>query len=886
MTKKKLFLLDCSGYLFRAYFAITGMTNAEGKSTNALYGFIKSIQKLFKDFNPDHVVAVFDGRDNKKQRREIYPEYKAHREAIAPDLPHQIAWAQEYCNFAGISTLAIPEVEADDTMGTIARKAEKEGFEVFLCTSDKDMCQLVDDNVSMLNTHKGNEIIGPKEVEGKYGIPPSKFIDFLAITGDTSDNVPGIYGFGPKTAAKLLNDFKDLEDILEHPENVAGKKKQETLVAEADIARLSRKLVTIDINVDIPKDMTFSEVGDPDNEKLAEFYRTMDFMSLLRDVGSNVDVEEVDTGYTLVDDEENLQKLVATIKKAKTICFDTETTALHPLDAELVGIGFCVEQGKAWYIPANGNLGRETVIAAIKPIFENPKLGFYGHNVKYDCHILKNYGIDVKTICFDTILASYLLNAHIRRHSLDALAMHYFTKTKTPIEHLIGKGKKQISMAEVSIHEVCSYCCEDVDYTCRLKHVLEKELEDRNLTHILEDMELPLLKVLATMERHGIYVDVEKLGSMSKSLVAKIQELEKIVFELAGETFTINSPKQLSAILFEKLGIPPQKKTATGYSTNADVLEKLSIEYPIAAKVLEYRALEKLRSTYVDALPNDVNEKTHRVHCTFNQSVTATGRLSCKNPNLQNIPVRKEIGREIREAFRPENSSWQFLAADYSQIELRLLAHLSEDPTLVKAFNNGDDIHAMTASKVFHVPLDAVTKQQRTYAKTINFGILYGQQAFGLAQELGIGMKEAATFIKEYFGRFPKVRDFIEECKEKARETGKATTMLGRERLIPEINSNNKMIKTAAERLAVNTPLQGTAADLIKHAMIKMQQRLEDNNSEAFMILQVHDELVFETPKYEILTLETDVRDVMENVYSLNVPLIVDISLGKNWKEC
>lgn len=891
---QKIFVIDASGYLYSSYFAIRNMTNSRGESTNALFGFIRSIHKLIKDFQPTQLVAVFDGPRNAKKRLEIHPEYKAHRLAAPQDLPYQIGWAQEFCSMIGIPYLNIPEVEADDTIGVVAKWAEKQGAEVFICSTDKDLAQLVNDQIFMLNTRKDNQIIGIKEVKETYGVPPELIIDFLSLTGDTSDNVPGVAGIGPKTASALLQEFGSLDQILASPEKIVGEKKRIAITENREKALLSRRLVTLDPTVNIPQEEEFYHLKTANTDQLKTFYSGMNFNSLIKELETTLqstpemtaETASTEKNYLLVDDEQSLTDLVAFLKTQKEICFDTETTDIHPLKAELVGIGFAVSPEKAWYVPVNGNLGLDRVLQTLTPFFQNPDIGFFGHNVKYDYHVLGNYGITVANICFDTLLASYLLNSHNRQHSLDALSLQYFGKVKIPISDLIGKGKQTITMREVSIQKVCTYCCEDVHYTDRLKLILEEEIKERQLESLMQTLELPLLKVLAKMERHGIFVDVPLLEKISTSVMEQIALIEKRIYAIAGEEFNINSPKQLSQILQDKLLIALPKKTATGFSTNADILESLKDEHPIAGVILEYRILEKLRSTYIQSLPDEVNPKTQRIHCTFNQSVAATGRLSCQDPNLQNIPVRTEAGLKIREAFRPQYSGWSYLAADYSQIELRLLAHFSEDPEMIRAFQNNEDIHTSTAAAIFNIPLDQVSKDQRHQAKAVNFGILYGQQAFGLAKELKIDVKSASAFIDRYFNRFSHVKDYIENCKQRARQTGKTFTYVGRQRAIPEINSKNGQFRILAERLAVNTPLQGTAADLIKLAMLEIDKQLSMLKLKGYMILQIHDELIFELPDQEIDTFIPLVKNAMQNVFSLKIPLIVDITLGKNWKEC
>lgn len=884
----KLYVLDASGYLYRAYFAIKQMTNSKGDSTNALFGFIRSVLKLRKDFNPDYLVAIFDGPNNALKRKEIYPEYKGHRAEMPGDLLYQMDWARQFCELAGIPSLSIPDVEADDTMGAIAKWGEGRGSEVFLCTSDKDMCQLVSSKVFILNTHKENLILGIPQVEAQFGVPPSKIIDYLAIMGDSSDNVPGIPGFGPKTASELLKSFGSLDYLLDHPYEVPGKKKQDTLVEHKEKALMSRRLVTIDLDVPIPHEIDFYKLSLPQLSNLKAFYSSMDFHTLTRelDQGQPKSEEPSDVTYTLVDDEEALNNLVEVLQQQKQICFHVETTSGQPLLAELVGIGLGYGPKNAWYIPVNGHLGLDKVLGALKPLFENPHLGFYGHNVKYDYHVLSNYGIRIATLAFDTMLVSYLLNSHRRQHSLDYLALEYFGKVMIALDGLIGKGKKQVTVREVPIDKVCEYCCENIDYTVRLKLLLEKELEERKLAPLFNDLELPLLKVLAKMERSGIYVDLPYLNTFAKEVAAAIHHIEQEIYTMAGEEFNLNSPKQMSQILFEKMGMKPPRKTATGHSTDADTLEILQLEYPIAGKIMEYRTLEKLRSTYIDTLPSQVNFSTQRIHCTFNQSVAATGRLSCQDPNLQNIPIRTEIGSRLREAFRPQKEGWFYLAADYSQIELRLLAHFCEDPTMLNAFQQNEDIHRHTAAQIFSIPLDQVTREQRHQAKAVNFGVIYGQQAFGLARELGIDVKQAAAFIEMYFNRYNRVKEYVEACKESARQSGKAITYMGRERLIPDINSKNGQIRSVGERLAVNTPLQGTAADLIKKAMLQLDEKISKLNMKGFMILQIHDELIFELPAEEMEQMQKIVKETMEGVLSLKVPLVVDITIGKNWKEC
>lgn len=888
---EKVYVIDASGFLYRSYFAIRNVTNAKGESTNALFGFIRSVMKLRKDFNPKHLVAVFDGPQSIKYRKDIYPEYKAHREKTPPDLSYQITWAKEACELMGIPFLAIPELEADDAMGSVAVWCATHGAEVYLCTSDKDLAQLVNDKIFILNTHKDNLILGAREVEETYGVPPHQMIDFLAITGDASDNVPGLPGFGPKTATTLLKQYGSLDYILNHPELFEGKKR-ETLIQNKEKAYLSQKLVTIHTIVDFPKEKDFFAIKSCNLPALKEFYAQMNFNSLIRELEKSVpsEIQPIDisesVSYTLVDEESALIALLDHLAKQKELCITTKTTHTQPMKAELIGIGFSIKPTEAWYLPTNGKLGLHRVIEGLKQLLHHTKIAFYGHNIKYDLQVLENYGIQVTQISFDTMLASYLLNSHSRQHSLEHLVLENFGKVLSSSTDFLGKGKSAITLFDALLDKVSNHCCESADYICRLKAILETQLQERNMLSLMNDLELPLLKILAKMERYGIYLDTACLKKISVEIMQQIAGLEKEIYAFAGEQFNLNSPKQLSEILFNKLGIKAPKKTATGLSTNADVLESLKAQYPIAGKILEYRTVEKLRSTYIDTLPSEIFPKTNRIHCTFNQTVAATGRLSCQDPNLQNIPIRTEAGRKIRMAFRPEKEGWSYLAADYSQIELRLLAHLSEDPVLIEAFNRGEDIHTHTAAAIFNVPLNDVTKQMRYNAKAVNFGIVYGQQAFGLAQEIGTDVKIASSFIEAYFQRYKRVKEYVEASKEQARQTGKTVTFTGRERLIPEIHSKNGLLRVAAERLAINTPLQGGAADLIKMAMRQIDQQLQHKKFSGYMILQIHDELIFELPDEEIALLEPLVRETMQGVLQLKVPLVVDIAIGKNWAEC
>lgn len=882
--------------MFRSYYAIGPMTNDKGQSTSAIYGFIRSVQKIIKEFSPTHLVCAFDGPDNKKSRQALFSDYKIHRKGAPEDLFPQFEWAYEYCKLAGIPLLCVEGVEADDTMASIAVWAKTKKATVYLCSSDKDLTQLVDSHIFVLHAHKDNLLIDEKKVEELFGVRPDQIVDYLAIVGDASDNIPGLEGFGPKTASALLQEFQTLDAILAHPEKVKGEKKQEILRSQQDVALLSRELAILDKNIEIPKDLEFYRLKEGQKKELIDFFHQMRFNSLLREIGAADEAPSSSTlkkkrhtdqkKYHLIQDEKELEKLLHHLGEAPSVAIDTETSSLSPMEAKLVGIGFCIEPAEGWYVPCFGPIETKKVHEHLRHFFSHAKCSFYGHNLKYDLHILETIQIAVKKICFDTLIASYLLNPQSRRHNLDELALEKFNHIKIPIENLIGKGKSEISMEDVSIEKVKDYCCEDVDYTARLKELFEEELHSRKLESLFRDIELPLLPILQKMERRGIYLDVKKLEEIKETLTLQLEKLKTKIFSLAKEEFNLNSPKQLSHILFEKLELKMPGRKKSEFSTSADVLEQMIQESPIIEPILTYRGLEKLRSTYAEALPLSINSHTGRIHCSFSQSVTATGRLSCQNPNLQNIPVRTPEGSAIRSCFKPQHKNWSFVGGDYSQIELRILAHFSKDPELAHAFHSGQDIHAHTASLIFDVPLGKVTAEMRSQAKTVNFGILYGQGPFGLSQQLHISMKEASDFIKKYFERYPKILDYLESCKSEAKKTGVSKTLFGRERPIPELSNKNPAIRSAAERLAINTPLQGTAADLIKIAMIEIEKTIQDEKLTGMMILQIHDELIFEVPDSEIAIFKKLVKEKMEHVIQLHVPVEVHIAVGKNWAEC
>ena len=884
-----LYLLDVSSYLFRSYYAISRMTNPQGASTNALYGCIRSVLKLLHEQQPVHLCAVFDGPRNKESRQALYAEYKGHRKECPADLPQQIEWSADWFRWMGIPQLAVPGVEADDVIGSIAVWAETQGIDVRIASSDKDLCQLVNERVMLLNPSKDYLLVDAAKVQEIYEVTPRQIVDYLAIVGDASDNIPGLSGFGPKTASQLLSTYGSLENLLQHAADLPAKK-QATVLAEREQALLSQKLARIQTDVPVPTTLQEYERYAVDNEALRAFYKEMAFSSLQSELQQQSPAASTQETPQIPDceiilDHDKLQKALTQLKTAGTYVMDTETTSEDPLRAELVGVGLYAPECGPYYIPV-ATLQPPESMELFRQFLAATEVRCIGHNLKYDLHILRGLGLKIGYLYFDTILASYLLFAHAHRHNLDHVTFQLFGVTKTPIEELIGKGKQQITMAEVFVEKVAHYCAQDVFWTWHVYASLSQQITERGLDQLLHGLEMPLLRLLFEMEEVGIFVDVSQLQAMQTEFAARSDKLAEEIFSACGSRFNLNSPKQLSQVLYEQMGLKSAKRGAMATSTSAEALEDLLPQAPFVRTILAWRQLEKLRSTYLEALPTFVLPRDGRIHTTFQQSVAATGRLSSQDPNLQNIPIRSDEGKRIREAFRPQQEGWVYLSADYSQIELRLLAHMSKDPTLIEAFQHGEDIHRFTAALVHQIPIEAVTPEQRRQAKAVNFGILYGQQAYRLSIEIGSSMEEARQFIKKYFDRFPRVGEFLERCKEEARATGKSCTLTGRERLIPEINSSNGQIRAAAERLAVNSPLQGTAADLIKQAMLRCQDLITQADLESQMILQIHDELLFEAPEAELSALEVLVRQGMEQAMRLDVPLVVDVSIGRNWREC
>ncbi len=900
---KKLFLIDGSALAYRSYFAFqrNPLINSKGENTSAVFGFLNSLLKIIDEQHPDYLAAVFDTPEP-TFRHKIYPEYKATRQKMPDEMSEQLPRIKQVLDVLNVPIIEIPGLEADDVMGALAQKAASQSLETYLVTGDKDFLQLVSPLIRIYNPRRSGEeveILDEKRVVQKIGLPPEKIIDYLSLMGDSSDNVPGVPGIGPKTALEILSQFDTLEDVFENLDKIKRETVRNKLTAFKDQAFLSRELVTLDTQTSVPTKIDDLVRKVPDGARAFDLMKELEFNSLLDRFSGAEKAEEFD--YNTIQDLDQLKQFVAKLNSCKQFTLDLETTDVDPMKADVVGLSFSWKEGEAYYIPVISEniaitsdlfskkkfhgLPMKTVLNSLKPIMEDHSIKKCGQNVKYDLLVLSRAGIDVRGVDFDTMVASYVVNPSLRQHNLDALALVYLNYQKIPTKELIGTGKKQISMAEVPIEEVSRYACEDADFTQRLRHVLAPKLAEYGLKKLFDEVELPLISVLMDMENNGVSLNVPYLNQMSKELEARLDELIENIYQLAGQEFNINSTKQLSDILFKKLGLPVIKRTKTGPSTDVTVLEILARDHRLPRELLEYRQLSKLKSTYVDALPKLINPVTRRVHTSYNQTVAATGRLSSSDPNLQNIPIRTEIGRKIREAFVPIDDNQIILDADYSQIELRIMAHLSQDPTLIKAFQEGKDIHRETAALVFKVPPEEVTEDMRRRAKEVNFGIMYGMGPYGLASRLEIPQEEAEMFIINYFASYPKIQEFMMMIQEFARKKGYVTTLLNRRRYLPDIHSDNRRVREFAERNAINTPIQGTAADLIKVAMIKIFNRLKEKKLTTKMIMQVHDELVFEVPNQEIDTVKELVRREMENAIELSVPIKVDVGIGKNWLE-
>jgi DNA polymerase I len=884
--KHSLYIIDGNSYIYRAFYAVRGLSTSTGLPTNAVFGFANMLLKIVKEKSPELLAIVFDPKGPTRRHQE-FKDYKANRPPMPRDLVPQIPYIHRFVEAFRIPVFVLDGQEADDVIATLARKAEAEGMDITIVTGDKDILQLIGPHIKVYDTLK-EKVYGSKDVEERFGVPPDRVIEIMGLMGDASDNIPGVPGIGEKTAQALIKEYGTIENLLSRADEVKRPKLRQSLREFAHLARLSRELAQLRADIPLEIDYKSLEMKPPDNAALLKLMKELEFSMLMKYVTRE---PEQDADYRTIVDEAGFQDMLYTLSSAEEICFDTETTSLNPLLAELVGISFAVTPHHAYYLPlghrypgAPGQIAVDRALAALAPIMANPAIKKIGQNIKYDLLVLQNYGISVQGISFDTMIASYLLNPGKASHSLDAIALEYLDYKTITYADVTGTGKKQIGFADVDVKTATRYSGEDADITLRLKQMLAPMLQEQNLDKLFREIEMPLMEVLADMERTGVKIDPVFLKDISDKLKHEIAVIEKTIYELAGMEFNINSPKQLAEILFGKLQLTPVKRTKTGFSTNVDVLEELAHLHPLPAEILKYRTLAKLKSTYVDALPLMINPRTGRLHTSLNQTVTATGRLSSSEPNLQNIPIRTDVGREIRRAFIAEQDS-SLLSADYSQIELRILAHMSGDPALIQTFHNDEDVHTRTASEIFGLSPDEITSEMRRKAKAVNFGIIYGISAFGLAQDIGVSNTEAKRYIDNYFSRYSRVREFIEHTIDDAKTNGYVTTLFGRRRFIPEITSSTGAVRSFGERTAVNTPIQGTAADLIKLAMIHIQSLLKQQKMKSKMILQVHDELVFEVPIEEIERVQKLVKERMEGVLALSIPIKVDIGVGKNWDE-
>jgi len=885
-AKPVLYLIDGSSYIYRAYYAIRHLSSPSGFPTNALYGFTQMLLKVLKERKPDHVAVVFD-KGRRTFRTELYPDYKANRAAMPEDLVPQIAPIKEMVRAFNIPVLEMEGFEADDIIGAMARRCEKDGMEVVVVTGDKDLMQIVTPSVTLLDTMK-DKVSGLAEVEERFGVKPEQVVDVLGLAGDPSDNIPGVPGIGEKTAIKLIREFGSLDALLERADEVKGKT-GERLKKFADQARLSRRLATIDR--DTPVDFRYEDLAltPPDTRRLAELFREYGFTTLMKELTSEASLTT--DNYRTILTEAEFARLLDDLRHAPAFAVDLETTSLNPLEAGIVGFSFSFQEHQACYVPvghryegAPAQLYRDAVLDGLRPLLTDPERPKIGQNIKYDYQVLRRHGIELQGIWCDTMIASYLLNPVRSSHGLDSLSVEFLDHKMISYEEVAGKGKDQVCFSRVPLERAAIYSCEDADATFLLHRLFLPRLRESGMERLFLDVEMPLVKILAEMELEGVKIDLELLRELSDGFAAQLSALEQDIFAMAGGPFNINSPKQLGEVLFERLGLPTGRKTKTGWSTDMDVLDRLAQEHEIAALILRYRSISKLKTTYTDALPRLIDPATGRIHTSYNQAVTNTGRLSSSEPNLQNIPIRTEEGRKIRRAFTAPEGSLLF-SADYSQIELRVLAHLSEDRALCDAFIRDEDIHTRTASEVFDIMPGLVTPEMRRQAKTINFGVIYGQGAFSLARELGVSTKTAREFIDSYFTRHSGARAFLDRCIADAERDGHVTTILGRRLPIPDIRSSNGNVKAFGQRNAINYPIQGSAADIIKVAMVRVCERMKAEGLKSRLIMQVHDELVFEVPEEERLAMEVLVSHEMEHAVPLRVPLKVDVSFGRNWSE-
>jgi DNA polymerase-1 len=882
--KEEIYLIDGSAYIYRAYHATKGLSNSKGFPTGAVFGFTNMIIKTLRDKSPSRIAVVFDAK-GPNFRHEKYSEYKANRPAMPEDLREQIPKIHELVDAYRLPSLSAEGFEADDIIATLTRQAIGKGWKVVIVSGDKDLMQLVGEDVLMWDPQR-DSVYDSAAVEKKFGVPPDRIRDFLSLMGDSSDNIPGVPGVGQKTAAQLLQEFGSLEEIYARVDEIPKKGVKNKIRDNEDKARLSYDLVSLDYNVALDKSIDDLQPEEHDVGKLRELFRELEFRRLLDDLPSEQVLDF--SGYETIVQIEDLERWATRMAEIGRFSVDLETTSQEPVRADLVGISLCAEPGKACYIPVGHlegvQLPKDDVLRVLKPILEDENLEKVGQNIKYDMIVLKKEGVHIRGISCDTMLASYLLDPSRRGHSLDDLAQIFLQHAMIPIKDLIGTGKSQVPFSEVDIPRASTYASEDADVTFQVSVILCPRVETEGLGGLFFNVELPLIPVLAEMELAGVRVNTDYLERLSEEFGDMLQSTEARIYDLAGESFNINSPKQLGVILFDRIGLKPLKKTKTGRSTSLEVLEKLALEHDLPRKILEYRSVFKLKSTYVDSLTSLVNPSTGRIHTSYNQAVAATGRLSSSDPNLQNIPIRTAEGRKIRRAFVPEENH-VFVAADYSQIELRVMAHLSGDERLRDAFTSGEDIHAITAANVFQCSPAHVTPDMRRKAKEINFGIIYGMGPYRLAGQIGVGMKMARQYLEDYYATYAGVRRYMEELPPKAAKDGFVTTLLGRKRFLPDLNSSNKIAQQAARRVAINTTIQGTAADLIKLAMIKVHSALASSDLPARMILQVHDELILEVREDAAEEAVALLKREMEGAYTLDVPLEVDTATGNNWDE-
>jgi len=892
--KPPLILVDGSSYLFRAFHALPPLENSKGQPTGAIYGVVNMLKKLVDDYQPEHMAVVFDAK-GKTFRSDIYKDYKAHRPPMPDDLRSQIEPIHQIVDALGYPRIVVPRVEADDVIGTLARQAEEQGYDVLISTGDKDLAQLVTDKITLINT-MNNFVSTPESVLEKFGVPANRIIDYLALIGDTADNIPGINKVGPKTAVKWLNQYETVDNIITHAEEFKGKV-GEYLREGLGQLPVSYQLATIICDVELDEKPDDLQLKPADTDSLKNLYGEFELKTWLTELGGESTSAAalstaVETDYQTVLTQAEFDDWITQLKSADQFAFDTETTSLNYLQARVVGVSFSIAPGKAAYVPfghdyedAPQQLSEQAVLGGLKALLEDPTVKKLGQNLKYDMHVLENHGIKMQGISDDTLLQSFVLDS-TKRHDMDSMASRFLNYNTIHFEDIAGKGAKQLTFNQVSLEKAGPYAAEDADITLRLHQCIYAQLEAiPKLLSVYKDIELPLMPIIQQIERNGVKIDAQMLADQSYQLAERIKEIEQQAYEVAGEEFNLASPKQIQHIFFEKLELPVIRKTPKGQpSTAEDVLQELAQEHELPRLILENRGLSKLKSTYTDKLPKQIDITTGRIHTSYNQTGAATGRMSSTDPNLQNIPIRSEEGRRIRKAFIADAGNC-ILAADYSQIELRIMAHLSADDSLLNAFKEGQDIHRATAAEVFGVAVDEVQTEQRRAAKAINFGLIYGMSAFGLAKQLNVTRYEAQDYIDVYFDRYPGVKKYMDTTRVLAHDTGYVETIFGRRLYLPEINSKNGMRRQYAERTAINAPMQGSAADIIKRAMIKVHNRLQTSDISALMIMQVHDELVFEVAENQVDALKTLLHTEMESAADLNVPLLVDIGVGINWDE-